>query len=440
MENMTNKTIFALLTVLLTLVSNFTVRAQNRTAPFDFKGRYLVSVSDADMLASAYVDGKLGFREGADALSVVPLGGDYRTWRAAETSVSNSVAGPPSSICVSPDGRWAFVIETFGQPAATGKTFGDLPAGNRLTVINLQNPSKPVVTESIRIGNRPESVAINPEGNLIAVTLHPPNEKPLALVPFERGKLGQPTYHSIPSLNSDERISHAEWHPSGQFMAGTLTHSNRVIFFKVKTNKGLAIEPHGNSLYVGKYPFSAKFTPDGKHLVTNALYWGDDVDGNYIEAPKGEINLIRVGIEPDASGKIKHSAISTGKTGISPEGLTVSHDGRYVLTTNLERSYLPYDDPRITWYSSLSLFEIDKKTEQLVHLGDYSVDGILPEAAVFDASNNFIAAVDYDHFDDRKRGSAIKFWRLARDPQVKLTELEQEIPVTRGAHSMVLVK
>lgn len=437
---MTNKTIFALLIILLTLVSNWTVPAQKRTAPFDFKGRYLVSVSDADMLASAYVDGKLGFREGADALSVVPLAGDYRNWKATEIGVSNSVAGPPASVCVSPDGRWAFVIETFASPAAAGKTFGDLPIGNLLTVVDLQNPAKPVVTESIKIGARPESIAVNPAGNLLAVTLHPPNEKPIALIPFANGKLGQPTYHQIPSLDRDERISHAEWHPSGEFMAGTLTHSNRVIFFKVKTNNGLTIESHGNPLYVGKYPFSAKFTPDGKHLVANALYWGDDVDGNYVEAPKGEINLIRVGVQPGTSGKVKHSLISTAKTGISPEGLTVSHDGRYVLTTNLERSYLPYDDRRITWYSSLSLFEIDEKTEQLVSLGDFPVDGILPEAAVFDAANNFVAAVVYDHFDDRKPGSAIKFWRLVRDPEVKLIELDQEIPVTRGAHSMVLVR
>ncbi|MBW4617582.1 MAG: hypothetical protein KME21_31120 [Desmonostoc vinosum HA7617-LM4] len=38
------------------------------SAPLDFKGRYLVSISDADMLASAYVDGRLGAREGQDTM------------------------------------------------------------------------------------------------------------------------------------------------------------------------------------------------------------------------------------------------------------------------------------------------------------------------------------------------------------------------------------
>ena len=42
-----------------------------KLAPFDFRGRFLVSVSDADMLPSAYIDGRLGPVDGADALSVI---------------------------------------------------------------------------------------------------------------------------------------------------------------------------------------------------------------------------------------------------------------------------------------------------------------------------------------------------------------------------------
>ncbi|MGK7948228.1 MAG: hypothetical protein AB4368_05340 [Xenococcaceae cyanobacterium] len=46
------------------------VLAQNRTAPMNFAGRYLVSISDADMVASAYIDGNLGSREGEDVINV----------------------------------------------------------------------------------------------------------------------------------------------------------------------------------------------------------------------------------------------------------------------------------------------------------------------------------------------------------------------------------
>lgn len=40
---------------------------------FDFKGRFIVSISDADMVPSAYSDGKLGPIDGSDALSIIRL-------------------------------------------------------------------------------------------------------------------------------------------------------------------------------------------------------------------------------------------------------------------------------------------------------------------------------------------------------------------------------
>lgn len=72
---------------------------------FDFKGRYIVSVSDADMVASAYLDGHLGDIEGKDALSIIRLDKPVNELKAAAIEASNSVTGPPSSVAVSPNGR-----------------------------------------------------------------------------------------------------------------------------------------------------------------------------------------------------------------------------------------------------------------------------------------------------------------------------------------------
>ncbi|MDJ0633756.1 MAG: hypothetical protein QNJ34_11265 [Xenococcaceae cyanobacterium MO_188.B29] len=135
--------------------------------------------------------------------------------------------------------------------------------------------------------------------------------------------------------------------------------------------------------------------------------------------------------------------ISRAQTGVSPEGLAISPNGRYVVTTNLERSYLPYDDDRITWYSSLTLATLDPETGQLNHIADYPFDGILPEAAAFDASSQYLAVVNYDHFDDSIEGGSIDFWRIGADPlnpQPQLIKTNYSVPVTRGVHSMVLVE
>jgi hypothetical protein len=115
-----------------------------------------------------------------------------------------------------------------------------------------------------------------------------------------------------------------------------------------------------------------------------------------------------------------------------------------VATTNLERSFLPYDDPRITFFASVTLARLDQATGQLTAVGTFPYDGILPEAAVFDNSGIYLAVTTYDHFDDRVSGSSIDFWRIQADPldeaNVHLVKTQVSVPVTRGAHSMAIAR
>ena len=77
-------------------------------------------------------------------------------------------------------------------------------------------------------------------------------------------------------------------------------------------------------------------------------------------------------------------------------------------------------------------------------MGTFNYDGILPEAAVFDNSGSYLAVANYDHFDDRRAGSSIDFWRIQADPldaaNVQLIKTEYSVPVARGAHSMVIAR
>ncbi len=183
---------------------------RNQTAPLDFQGRMLVSISDADMVASAYVDRQLGPREGEDALSILPLGGDYRRMQAIELAgVTNSVAGPPSAVTVSPDGRWTFVVESFRPATPSMQLFTDLERGNRLTAIDLSNPRQPRIHQQLEVGTRPETVEISPQGDMLLVTLHPADGRQLAFVPWNEGEFGTPIYTTLPDVAGDVRVSHA---------------------------------------------------------------------------------------------------------------------------------------------------------------------------------------------------------------------------------------
>ncbi|MBD3886157.1 hypothetical protein IFO70_31165 [Phormidium tenue FACHB-886] len=420
-----------------------------RAAPMDFQGRYLVSISDADMLASAYVNGQLGPREGQDALSVIPLGNHVRELQAYETEASNSVAGPPVAVAVTPDGRYALVVETFTpRPAGDwqNQRFADLQHGDRISVFDLSDPTRPTRVQEVAIAERPDSVSISRDGSLVAVAFHPQGagtETPLAIIPFSNGQLGQPFYPTVPRLPRGQRLIHAEWHPTEDVLALVNEEEADVGFVRVvRQGSTIELQPWGNVVQIEKAPYMARFTPDGRHLIVNNLYWGADVEGRWSEAPRGSVVSIRLEAGAQSDGSPRHALVSRAMTGVSPEGLAISPNGRYVVTTNLERSYLPYDDDRITWFSSLSLITLDPQTGQLHHVADYPFDGILPEAAAFDASSQYLAVVNYDHFDDQMQGGSIDFWRIAADPlnpQPQLVQTRYSVPVTRGAHSMVLV-
>lgn len=94
--------------------------------------------------------------------------------------------------------------------------------------------------------------------------------------------------------------------------------------------------------------------------------------------------------------------------------------------------------------AEITLMRLDPAGGALTRVGDFAYDGILPEAAAFDGSSRYLAVVTYDHFDDSRTGGSVDFWRIGRDPldpeRVELVKTEHSVSVTRGAHSMLLVR
>ena len=319
----------------------------------NFQGRYIVSVQDADMVGSAYVNGQLGPREGADTLAVIPLEGDPRDWQAAEVFASNSVAGPPNAVSISPDGRFAIVIETFTPRPDNNDphVFSDLQVGAKAQVFDLQDPTRPTAVQTIDVPARPDAVSFNTRGDIVAITYNPTNgaggETPLTLHRFQDGKLEAGVAPSVLGWPMGDRMIDAAWHPEENILAMIDSSGGATLTF-ARVTDDLAVEPFGNVVDIERAPYRVLFTPDGSHVVVNATYWGPDIAGTWVEAPVGSVLTVRMNAEVRNDGSVRHALIDRVETGVSPEGLAVSPDGRWVATVNLERSYLPYDDPRIT--------------------------------------------------------------------------------------------
>ncbi|MEM7525401.1 MAG: hypothetical protein AAF360_16940, partial [Pseudomonadota bacterium] len=150
------------------------------------EGRAIVSIHDGDMLASAYINGRLGPRESADALSVLSL----EDLSFATAPVSNSVAGAPTAVAVTPDGRYAVVSESFGPRPADGEGFRDLPIGENVTLIDLSDLSAPRVVDTAAIGERLDGLSLSPDGDIVAVALHQNDGRGVAFVAIDDDAFG----------------------------------------------------------------------------------------------------------------------------------------------------------------------------------------------------------------------------------------------------------
>lgn len=98
----------------------------------------------------------------------------------------------------------------------------------------------------------------------------------------------------------------------------------------------------GNSIELERSPYSAKFTPDGRHVLSNAIYTGLGP-----EAPRGtpRHHLQHPPRLSGGGGTAEHILVSRAQVGVMPEGLAISPDGHWAVTTNLERSTPALDSP-----------------------------------------------------------------------------------------------
>ena len=139
--------------------------------PIQFAAKGIVAVSDADMAASALVDGNLYKEKGTrDALTLIqfPLN---RTGQNINTAlVSNSMTMTDKAMALTNNGRLAFVLEGSGQVADSlpSMKVADFPASNAMFIVDLSTP-KPSVRFKFPTGTGLTAVSLNPQGTTMLV-------------------------------------------------------------------------------------------------------------------------------------------------------------------------------------------------------------------------------------------------------------------------------
>jgi hypothetical protein len=411
----------------------------------DFSGRYITTISDGDFLASTYVDGKLPVTIHRDRLSIINLPINGTETEIASVNASNSVTGAPYAFDITTDGRTAFVVETLGSAPSGATTREQLPPGQQLTTIDLSNPRRPQIISQVAIASQPETINVNPSGDLLAISTQTPDRE-ILLVPIQNSIPSQPIEFSLRQLGivpdptrfeAGMYASYVKWHPSGRYLAVNLTYRDEVAFFELKRDDRsvLQLVPWGTPVKVGKDPFTGQFTPDGRFYITSD--WGRNF-GEQIETLEerlpttaGTVSVIQL------AKNARHQVVSTATSDISPESLAISPDGSMIVTVNMRGTAFPQSSPRFTSEASLSLLMLDRQSGQLTKVNDYQFTGILPESVAFDGSGNYLAVAIYDFFTDKPEGG-IELWQVISNPTPQLQRLNRVIDVGRGTHQVAI--
>lgn len=412
--------------------------------PDQVSGRYIVTISDADLSAPALAHGRLGERDpGAqDTLTVLalPIREPSTPW--AQIHVSNSVIGPPNALAVSRDGNTAFVVETRGPAPAGAVSIEELPPGQLLFAIDMTDPLAPRIVGTANVGTNPMAVDVHPAGDLAAVATSVPHEQ-IVMVPIEGSTLGEPLAWPLLGVDDTSAIpSCVAWRPDGRVLAVTLPDQDLVVFLEFTRNENegsMGLRPWGAPVRVGKYPYSGRFTPDGRHFITTDLQWGRDVEEFRVGAPEGRLSVVRLGDPGDDITAPVHEVVSVATVGVSPEGLAISPDGRFVVTANLRRSYLEETDPRLTPGGSLSLLTLNERTGELTPVSEVDLDG-MPEGIAFDANGNFVVVTQFRTFDPAATDGELAFFRLNTEGRPSLTPTDFRVGVGKGPHGVLIVR
>lgn len=421
------------------LLAAFCLLAAPASAGAQDSPRILAALSDTDMVPTVYETGDLGPADPRhrDTLSLISRAEGRLTARHLE--ISNSTNGPPGSLDLSPDGRFAFVAETF-QPRAPGMTrLDELVPGTALRSIDIRRD--PAIVDRAEIGTRPQAIQLSPDGGLI-VAITGDAGRELSFIPVRDGRFGPVARFGLDLPPSGSQIPPAatwvQWHPGGRHIAVNLADRAQVAFYEIGRDAAgavTAVRPWGNRVQTNKFPFVGRFSPDGRFYVTSDLQWGVDTQG-FFGVQEGILTTIRLAGPGSTGDAARHTVPHIALSGWGAETIIFSPDGRFLVTSNLRGTGKPDGAPDWTRDASLSLYELDGATGRLSPRGEWPVAAVLPQGLAFDRDGQTLF-VGFNRIRDGGDGG-VELWRLATDGPPVLQPAGERIVLAPGVHTLAI--
>jgi 6-phosphogluconolactonase (cycloisomerase 2 family) len=281
------------------------------------------------------VDGELRVKTGAQpgALAVLRFDG-AQAERIGLVALPTGFQGPPASVAITPDGRFALVTASLRIDPADG----ELKPESLLSVVDLSaSPMK--VVQTLRLDATPAMIALHPDGRTALVPQ--PADDSLGVLSFADGRAKVVGKLQMDKDSKPQAIAFA---PDGRHALVSFSGADKLALYTVRD--GNLVQPAAREMVAGVYP-----TP---------LAWcgasGLAVVGNYGRV-SGDVDTVSL---IDASGP-QARVVDTVSVGPSPEGIACSADGRHVAVAAQNMSTVSAATPFHVGHSLLVLLRIDGK-------------------------------------------------------------------------------
>lgn len=408
----------------------------------DVAASRIAVISDGDFLASTYADAMLApYRLHRDLLTLLT----FRDGRITRTSieVSNSVTAAPEVLAAAPDGRTFYVVDRLARATPAARRTPDLSPGRTLTAIRADDHGVLSILATQAVPASSEALAVSPDGAWLAIVGNEETRSTLTLVPLQDGAPGEPIVLDAVTLGlagygegprGGIMLTNVQWRPDGRALAINDTGGGRVGFFHVEDGPRPRVTAWGAPVASGKDPFVGRFSPGGRFYLTSE--WGRDLAATALDQripqTAGKLGVIRL----EADGE--HQRLGGVKTGLSPEGIAISPDGRLIATVNMRGTAFPPVSPRFTREASVTLLAFDPTTGAAHALSETPFEGALPEGASFDASGRHLLVTVFEGHAGSLKQAGLEVFRVERDGAEPRLRPLGRIAAPHGAHHVVV--
>lgn len=277
-----------------------------------------------------------------DTLTVIDLGA-YPPRLRGQVEVPYSMIGEPTSVAVAHGGGFALVTASQKYDSVDpNKVVPD----DRLSVVDLSDPDRPRVIQTLSAGQGPSGVSINRNDTLALVA----NVWGGTVAAFAiRGK----TLTPAGSIQLDARLGpvDAVISPDSRTAMITQRHGNGVWRLAIKngqlTDTGVMITSGGN-------PYGGQFSADGRHFYNTNLLGRIDPSEADGARPRGP----RIGTVTVIDMKT-NQVVNTVEVGPTPEHLVLSPDRKYMEVTVVNGSSSKPTAPGYRDFGLLKVFKVD---------------------------------------------------------------------------------